>query len=223
VNVESISYILFDNLPWMSWDLFLALTPLLLSLFIFNRRLWLSSFFVRLLLVTGVVIYFLFLPNAPYVLSKIERLVVQIMNYRFYQLSRNQIVTLLIPQYSIYIFLGFSFYVLAFQRFIHFLVEFNWRIVWIWVIKLLNPLLMSTGILLGMRYHFNTWELINRSDDILFTTLNEFSRFDSILLLIYISMILFAGFEILSIFYKSLFKNLFASPATLPPLNIDQQ
>lgn len=199
------------NLKWMFQDLILAFIPLIIALIIFRKHIWQKPSLIRILLVFGTVVFFFFLPNSPYVLSKIVRFVTQMRYYTDYGLTDTQIITFFIPQYFFYIFLGFSFYVLGFQKFLHFLMEVKIKKHFILLIKIINPIFMSAGIFIGMRYHFYTWDLIFKPNDILKNTIIDFSNLQVVLFLSFLSIIIFFGFEILSLFYKSLFKNLFSS------------
>ena len=132
--------VFFLNLYWMGWNLFLAFLPLFLSFFLFKKEAWIKSrSHFRVLFVVFSLIFYFLLPNAPYVLTDIIHLVRQIKDYRYFGLSDNDIIVFLIPQYLFFIFLGFSFYVLSFQKLIHFFIEFNFNIVLIWFIKIINP------------------------------------------------------------------------------------
>ncbi len=198
------------NLQWMGWNLLLAFIPLFISFFIFSKRHWdIAKFPLKFLYLTLFLCFYFFLPNAPYVLTDIIHLVRQIKDHRYFLLSDNEIIVLLIPQYLMFIFVGFSFYVLSFQRFIHFLKEFNINFVVILLVKIVNPFLMAIGIFLGRIYRFNSWDIISNSESIIKSTIEGFSNLHFTIFIIFITIIIFVGFEILSIFYKSLFKNLF--------------
>ncbi|HOV13346.1 MAG TPA: DUF1361 domain-containing protein [Spirochaetota bacterium] len=194
----------------MGWNIFLAFVPFFISLFIFKKNNWENSKFpLKFLLVIFFILFYFFLPNSPYVLTDIIHLVRQIKDYRYFSLSDNEIIVFLIPQYLIFIFLGFSFYVLSFQRMLHFLMECNFDIVTIWIIKIINPFLMAIGIFLGRIYRFNSWDILSNSEGIIKSTIEGFSNFHFFIFIIFITAVIFIGFEILSIFYKSFFKNLF--------------
>ena len=196
------------NLRWMGWNLFLAIIPMVISLFFFRKSLWNSFNAVKIILfISAFSIFYFFLPNAPYVLTDIIHLINQIKRYP--NLSYNQIIIILIPQYIIFFFLGISFYVIAFQRFLHFLIEYDWNIVIIWAFKVINPVIMSIGIYLGRFYNFNSWEIFSDYENIIGLALNDLSNYYFLFFIIITSLIIFVLFEILSIYYKTIFKNLF--------------
>jgi uncharacterized membrane protein len=201
--------IFLENLFWMCWNLFLAFIPLILSLLIFRKSFWQRSKVTKIFLIFFGFIFYIFLPNSPYVITDIIHLVRQIKYFRFYNLDNNSIILLLMPQYAIFIFLGFSFYVFAFQKFLVFLAEINVNIIFIWILKIINPFLMSVGIFLGRFYRFNTWDIFVDYESIIKSTIDGFSNMDFIIFILLDSIAIFIGFEILSIFYKSIFKNLF--------------
>ena len=201
--------ILLENLKWMGWNLFLASIPVIISFIIFRKKLWEKPSLLRIPLAFCIVIFYFFLPNSPYVITDIIHLVRQIKDYKYFRLSDNHIIVLLIPQFLLFIFIGFSFYVIAFQKMIHLLLEFKWKIAIIWIIKIINPLIMSIGIFLGRFYRFNSWDIISNSEQIILSTIKEFSNFYFIVFVLINSILIFCGFEILSLFYKSLFRNLF--------------
>ena len=202
--------VFFDNLKWMIWNIFLSSISMIISLFLFRKNIWeKKGFFLKLLLVFLFLAYYFFLPNAPYVLTDVIHLVRQIKDYRYFGLSDSSIIVYLIPQYLIFIFIGFSMYVIAFQKLIHCMYEFKISPLFIWLLKIFNPFLMDIGIFLGRYYRFNTWDIISRYDAIISSTIKGFTNFYFFMFIVIITFVIFLGFEILSIFYKSIFKNLF--------------
>jgi uncharacterized membrane protein len=199
-----------ENLQWMGWNLFLAAIPMLISLVVFRYDFWKQPSIWFIPLVFGVLVYFFFLPNGPYVITDVIHLVRQIKDYRYFHLSDWDIVVVLIPQFMAFIFIGFSFYVIGFQRMIHLLYQFRWPVWVIWIIKVAVAFVMAVGVFLGRFYRFNTWDIIGNSDKIIMSTIKEFTNFSFIMFVIVDSLVIFFGFEIVSIFYKSLFKPLFA-------------
>jgi len=201
--------IFIENFLWMGWNLILSFVPVIISFLVFKKSFWQKSLFFRMILFFFVFLFYLFLPNSPYVLSDIIHLVRQIKDYKYFNLTDTEIILFLIPQFMFFMFLGFSFYVLAFQKMIHFLAECNFHMILIWLIKIINPVFMSIGIFLGRYYRFNTWDFFANYDAIIKSTLDEFSNFYFILFIILTSIVIFIGFEILSLFYKNIFTKLF--------------
>lgn len=202
--------IFFDNLKWMSWNLFLASISMIISFIIFKKEWWLrKNFILKLILIFSFLLYYFFLPNAPYVLTDVIHLVRQIKDYRYFRLSDSSIIVYLIPQYMCFIFLGFSMYVIAFQKLIHFLYGFEVRPIFILILKIVNPFLMAIGIFLGRYYRFNSWDIISSYEYIIVSTIKGFTNFYFFMFIIIITIVIFLGFEILSLFYKAIFKNLF--------------
>ncbi len=208
-RVQGIQNLLIENLKWMSWNLVLAFIPLIIALIVFNIGFWKASLFNKIVAFIFFLVFYFFLPNAPYVLTDIVHLIRQIKDYRYFKIDNNEIILILIPQYILFFFLGFSAYALAFQKFLHWLSEIGISNLVLMLIKIVNPFIMAIGIYLGRFYRFNSWDLISNYDDIVNITLEQFNRVDFLIFLFIISITIFVGFEILSIFYKSIFKKMF--------------
>jgi len=199
----------FENLKWMGWNLFLAALPMVVAIFLFKKEYWEKRSLWLIVYVFLLLVFYFFLPNAPYVMTDIIHLVRQIKDYRYFGLKDWDIIVVLIPQFVFYIFIGFSFYVIAFQKLIKLLYVCNWPEWLIWFIKVINTFIMSIGVFLGRFYRFNTWDIIGHSDKIIMSTIKEFSNFNFLMFVLMDSLIIFFGYEILSIFYKALYRKLF--------------
>jgi len=213
-RVQGIQNLIIKNAIWMGWNLFLAFIPLLIALIVFNKNFWKGSLLNKIVTFIVFLIFYFFLPNAPYVLTDVIHLSRQIRDYRYFRINDTQIILILIPQYILFFFLGFSCYVLAFQKFLHWLLEIKLLKIEvsnliIAIIKIVNPFIMSIGIFLGRYYRFNSWDLISNYDNIVNITLEQFSKIDFFVFIFIISITIFVGFEILSIFYRSIFKKMF--------------
>jgi len=155
------------NRPWMSWNLFLALVPLGLSFWLFrpwapttnlgsvqsNLRHWAS---IRLTLwVLGFLTFVAFLPNAPYVLTDAIHLARQL-RYTY----SNWIITLvLLPQFFLFMFLGFEAYVLSLLHLGRFMRRQGWGR-YVLSIELVMHALSAFGVYLGRFQRFNSWDIL---------------------------------------------------------------
>jgi uncharacterized membrane protein len=209
---------LWQNHGWMSWNLFLALLPLAISMWLFNRPKspWMRWGIVSLVVATfiphtvlasqiarslarhvpihyllwmlvptllliaadlwilkqprsrspfwwlGFLIFIVFLPNAPYVLTDIIHLIDQIRQTSY----SVWVITLgLIPQYLLFMGIGFQAYVLSLINLGDYLKRHELR-------KLIPVLewsihgLSAIGIYLGRFQRFNTWDLVTQPDEV---------------------------------------------------------
>ncbi|MCG8572212.1 MAG: DUF1361 domain-containing protein [Spirochaetes bacterium] len=199
-----------ENCKIMGTNILFATFSLLISTLIFKRRYWnQTTIFKKFPLLIGLFFFYLFLPYGPYVLTDIIHLVRQIRDFRYFGLTENSIIVFLIPQYILFMFIGLSIYVIAFQELLHFLNSMGFSIFVIWLIKIINPIIMGIGIFLGRVRRYHSWDVIFNSDEIILATLKDFSNLHFIFFVLFNSLVIFIGFEILSIFYKSIFNNLF--------------
>ena len=121
-----------------------------------NGALWLALF----------IIFYLFLPNEPYVITDILHFYDQI---RWSMFSYSLISILLIPQYLILILSGMINYILNIRIFT------NWaqaqkskkRKLWFIFIYGITPVIMSIAIWLGRFFRFNSWEFFHKLPKIL--------------------------------------------------------
>jgi uncharacterized membrane protein len=151
----------YRNLDWMSWNLFLALIPLGLSIWLFRRtrphtvRWWI-----------GALIFIAFLPNAPYILTDVIHLIEDVRRYPSVYL----ITLVVLPSYLIFFFIGFEAYVLSLINLGHYLSN-QGRKHWILPTEFLVHGLSALGIYLGRFQRFNSWDLVtqphNLASDIL--------------------------------------------------------
>ena len=145
---------LLSNSRWMSWNLFLAFVPLALSFWLFRRKrarnaLWWLGFLV----------FFAFLPNAPYVLTDVIHLIDQIR-----RINSVWIITLfVIPVYAIFIVSGFEAYVLSLINLGYYLNRLGLER-WILAAELVTHALSAVGIYLGRFLRFNSWDFITEPD-----------------------------------------------------------
>ena len=58
--------------------------------------------------ILAMLVFFIFLPNAPYTITDLIHLIRQIRDYKYFNLTDAQILYGLIPQYVVFIFLSIS-------------------------------------------------------------------------------------------------------------------
>lgn len=212
-----ISPVFLENIfTWMGINLILAVIPLVLSFFIFRNSLWeksagknaLSVFF-RVIHILAILVFFVFLPNAPYTITDLIHLVRQIRDSRYFKLTDSQILYGLIPQYLIFIFLGMSSYTIAFRKFLVFMQKINVKKTIILVLKFVIPIFMAVGVFLGRNYRYNSWDVILHIPSMLRILLSEMGKGSFYFYIIYLYFSIVILYECLSIFYRTLLPNLF--------------
>lgn len=212
------------NSRWMSWNLFLALVPLVISFQIFrpnswrwfhwcvafllgitflpnlNRVLAYSSHLIRelgLIYVIGIIVitlilmgwdfwprhhhisrslrwwfgfltFIAFLPNAPYVLTDVIHLIDDIRHY-----DSVWIITLMIiPQYLLFMVLGFQAYVLSLINLGRYLNQWGWGQFTPWAEWMIHGL-SAIGIYLGRFQRFNSWDILTNPDVLVSSMIND--------------------------------------------------
>ena len=219
---------LLTNRGWMTWNLFLALLPLAISLWLFERPrskflrwgivgltatmfvgtyfkypsylvqeiveffqnirpLYLAIAVVLTLVLMGIemwmlgknksrslvwwlgcLVFIAFLPNAPYVLTDIIHLIEDIRRVDSVWL----ITLVLIPQYLLFMAIGFQAYVLSLMNLGQYMTRQGWGR-FVMATELTIHGLCAIGIYLGRFWRFNSWDLITRLDTVLQRMANE--------------------------------------------------
>jgi uncharacterized membrane protein len=171
--------ILLDNAPWMSWNLFLAVIPLVLSVLLFRQtQLGISTLTVppvglkarhsSIWWWVGVLVFVAFLPNAPYILTDIIHFIdhVQAANSAWF------VTLFLIPLYLLFIFAGFEAYVLSLLN-VGYYLDRQRLSRWILPIELALHGLSAIGIYLGRFLRYNSWDLVTRLDVLATTVVDD--------------------------------------------------
>jgi uncharacterized membrane protein len=169
------------NWRWMLWNTWLALIPLALAYYLFRgqpRR--------TLLWWLGAIAFLAFLPNAPYVLTDIIHLVHDIR----YGYSIWLITLVLVPQYGLFMLIGFESYVLSVLTLIRYLQRLGWP--YLTAVELGIHGLCAIGVYLGRFRRFNSWDILTQPDALLQTTLNHLWS-DRPLLIILITFVVISG------------------------------
>ncbi|MBW4564217.1 MAG: DUF1361 domain-containing protein [Mojavia pulchra JT2-VF2] len=145
------------NMRWMTWNLFLAFIPLALSVWLFRTgrgRSWVWWL--------GFLVFYAFLPNAPYLLTDVIHLIDDIRT-----IQSVWIITLvLIPVYLLVILGGFEAYVISLINLGYYLHRIG-KSQWILWVELITHALSAVGIYWGRFLRFNSWDFITQPDALL--------------------------------------------------------
>jgi len=145
------------NIRWMSWNLFLAFIPLVLSIWLFrikSGRSWVWWL--------GFLVFYAFLPNAPYLLTDVIHLIDDIRTIPSVWL----ISLVLIPTYVLVILAGFEAYVISLINAGYYLHRIG-KSQWIGWLEIITHALCAVGIYWGRFLRFNSWDFITQPDALL--------------------------------------------------------
>ena len=109
-----------------------------------------------------------FLPNAPYVLTDIIHLIEQIKEGN----SVWTVTLALIPQYLVFMLVGFGAYVLSVMNLGYYLKQQGWS-KFILATEITIHALSAIGIYLGRFIRFNTWDILTNPDALVNTVMND--------------------------------------------------
>lgn len=151
------------NMRWMTWNLFLAFIPLALSVWLFRtklRRSWVWWL--------GFLVFFAFLPNAPYLLTDVIHFIDDIRRIQ----SVWMITLVLIPIYLLVILAGFEAYVISLINLGYYLHRIA-KSQWILAAELMTHALCAIGIYWGRFLRFNSWDFVTQPDALLTKGIEE--------------------------------------------------
>jgi uncharacterized membrane protein len=145
------------------WNLFLAFIPLVLSFYLFRPPAMRNIFWWILLL-----IFIAFLPNAPYILTDSIHLI---------ELSQSNypnwaIILILIPQYLLFICLGFEAYVISLVKLDRYLANFI-ASKYLTMVNAIAHSLCIVGVYIGRFERFNSWDFVTKPGIVLITTIQD--------------------------------------------------
>lgn len=165
---------------WMRWNLFLAMIPAVLSIALFRLAKQRSSLWW-----VAMLIFIAFLPNAPYILTDVIHLVQDIQQTE--SLLVNTLVV--IPKYTLFVLLGFGFYVLALINLGLYLTSQGLSR-WVLPTELFLHSLSAIGVKLGRFERFNSWDLVTHPQRVLLQTLQSFTDRRSLLIILATTLII---------------------------------
>jgi uncharacterized membrane protein len=145
------------NMRWMTWNLFLAFIPLALSVWLFRMRRGRSWVWWL-----GFLVFYAFLPNAPYLLTDVIHLIDDVRTIQ----SVWMITLVLIPLYILVIFAGFEAYVISLINLGYYLHRIG-KSHWILGVELITHALCAVGIYWGRFLRFNSWDFVTQPDALL--------------------------------------------------------
>ena len=144
------------------WNLFLAFIPLALSFYLFRLSAIRNPLWGIILL-----IFIAFLPNAPYILTDSIHIIELSQNYPNWAIA-----LVLIPQYSLFIVVGFEAYVVALTRLEEYLS--NWFAQKYSILtQAIAHGLCIIGIYLGRFERFNSWDFVAQPGRVIITTIKD--------------------------------------------------
>ena len=141
------------------WNLFLASIPLALSFYLFDSSVVRNLFWWSILL-----LFIAFLPNAPYVLTD----AIHIIELSQAEYPSWAVYAVLIPQYMVFIVVGFEAYVISLTRIENYLsdlVEHKYLL----IVNTLTHILCTVGIYLGRFERFNSWDFVTQPIHVVLT------------------------------------------------------
>jgi uncharacterized membrane protein len=166
--ITRVFHVLRINAKWMSWNLFLAFIPLALSIWLFRTGASRRSFSFSLIWWIGFLVFYAFLPNAPYLLTDVIHLIDDIR-----KIESVWIITLiLIPTYLIVILAGFEAYVISLINWGYYLHRIS-KSQWILWMELITHALCSVGIYWGRFLRLNSWDFVTQPDALLIKGADE--------------------------------------------------
>ena len=159
---------------WIVWNLFLAFIPLMLSFWLFLKRSKKRS----LLWWIGLIIFIVFLPNAPYLLTDIIHLIEAIRaGYSIW-------ITTLVsdPLQLLAIWAGWEAYVVSLINQSYFLKKHGAG-KFVFTSELLTHVLAAIGIFLGRFRRFNSWDLVTKPDILFMSTISDLTTKEPLLVI----------------------------------------
>jgi uncharacterized membrane protein len=139
------------NGVWMFWNLLLAVIPAALAVALFRPGAPRTAGWW-----TGVAVFVLFLPNAPYVLTDSIHLFDQIRGTE----SQFEVIGIVLPVYGAFFCVGFGCYVLALRQVRHYVHSSADGVSW-WALALVLHGLCALGVYLGRFFRLNSWSVVS--------------------------------------------------------------
>lgn len=146
---------------FMTWNLFLAVVPCVLSFILFTKRSP-KRLPINPLWWFGLAIFVLFLPNAPYVITDIIHFVRDVRA----DVSDNGIIFVLIPQYIAFILLGFQCYAISLIKLVQY-VDWLKLTRKITLLEVSINFICAIGVYWGRFNRLNSWDVFTNPQSVL--------------------------------------------------------
>jgi len=146
---------------FMTWNLFLAVIPCVLSFILFAKRSP-KRLPINPLWWFGLAIFVLFLPNAPYVITDIIHFVRDVRA----DVSDNGIIFVLIPQYIAFILLGFQCYAISLIKLVQY-VDWLKLTRKITLLEVSINFICAIGVYWGRFNRLNSWDVFTNPQSVL--------------------------------------------------------
>lgn len=179
------------------WNLFLAFIPLVLSFYLFRPAINQS-----LIWWISLLVFIAFLPNAPYILT--DTIHILELSTRNYPLSI--ILFVLIPQYILFILVGFHAYVIALMRVDNYLQHLHYNHYQKIFVNAVIHILCTIGIYLGRFERFNSWDLVTRPQIVIAETFINLNQLPIILSLAIAFLFLWSLTELIKFYNLTLWQ-----------------
>jgi uncharacterized membrane protein len=151
----------------LGWNLFLALVPLVLALWLFRQTAPRSWLWWPLLL-----LFIVFLPNAAYTLTDVIHFIEEV-RYDQPRLPEWTIAYVVIPKYALFFFLGFQSHAISLIRVGNYL---HWvhRKAWVIPVELALNFLCAVGIFWGRYLRLNSWHIVTKPQRVAHQVIESF-------------------------------------------------
>ena len=146
---------------FMTWNLFLAMIPCVLSFMLFAKRSP-RRLPINPLWWFGLAIFILFLPNAPYVITDIIHFVRDMRA----DVSDNGLIFVLIPQYIVFILLGFQCYVISLIKLVQY-VDWLKLTRKITLLEVSINFICAIGVYWGRFNRLNSWDVFTNPQSVI--------------------------------------------------------
>lgn len=177
--------VLMGNTLWMGWNLFLAVIPFVLALFLFQKKIRISLWWLL-----GFATFILFLPNTAYIFTDLIHLP---RDLSILPTHKTELLTYL--QYIIFTFIGYVLFAESYRLFEIFTVS-RFKLHKNKSLKLgfraFMLALVSFGVYLGRFLRFNSWDVLTKPHSLV-NTVRLLNDTPVISFVAWFSLLLFLG------------------------------